>query len=362
MELKIGERSAGRFFMDWAAVVALVVSVAVFGALRGGDFLSAANAVNILRAMSITTIFAIAATIAMAPDGFDMSACTLATFSSYIFASSFLWFGAPLWLSALITVVFTMAMYLINMFLILVCKIPDMLATCADFGGILNALGEKKTAGILAIEGADALEGELSNLNYFYDRGVRLITLTWNHDNEISGSIAGDTGAGLTDFGREVVCSMFKMGIIVDVSHISKRGFWDVYKLAKKYNKPFVASHSNAYSICAHPRNLDDEQIEAIVETGGCIGINFYADFLSEKGEAGVDDILKHMEHMIKLGAERNIGFGTDFDGMSRTPSGVSGVQSMGAVIARMEKRGFSQEFVENISYYNFLNCFRKIL
>ena len=131
MELKIGERSAGRFFMDWAAVVALVVSVAVFGALRGGDFLSAANAVNILRAMSITTIFAIAATIAMAPDGFDMSACTLATFSSYIFASSFLWFGAPLWLSALITVVFTMAMYLINMFLILVCKIPDMLATCA---------------------------------------------------------------------------------------------------------------------------------------------------------------------------------------------------------------------------------------
>ena len=131
MELKIGQRSAGRFFMDWAAVVALVVSVAVFGALRGGDFLSAANAVNILRAMSITTIFAIAATIAMAPDGFDMSACTLATFSSYIFASSFLWFGAPLWLSALITVVFTMAMYLINMFLILVCKIPDMLATCA---------------------------------------------------------------------------------------------------------------------------------------------------------------------------------------------------------------------------------------
>ena len=91
MELKIGQRSAGRFFMDWAAVVALVVSVAVFGALRGGDFLSAANAVNILRAMSITTIFAIAATIAMAPDGFDMSACTLATFSSYIFASSFLW-------------------------------------------------------------------------------------------------------------------------------------------------------------------------------------------------------------------------------------------------------------------------------
>ncbi len=241
-------------------------------------------------------------------------------------------------------------------------KNADMFAACADFGGILKALEEKKTAGILAIEGADALEGELSNLNYFYDRGVRLITLTWNHDNELAGSIAGDSGGGLTEFGREAVCAMFKMGIIVDVSHISKRGFWDVYELAKKYNKPFVASHSNAYSICEHPRNLDDEQIKAIVETGGCIGINFYADFLSEKGEAGVDDILKHMEYMIKLGAERNIGFGTDFDGMSRTPSGVSGVQNMGDVIKRMEKSGFSQEFVKNISYYNFLNCFRKIL
>lgn len=238
----------------------------------------------------------------------------------------------------------------------------DMFAACADFGGILKALEEKKTAGILAIEGADALEGELSNLNYFYDRGVRLITLTWNHDNELSGSIAGDSGGGLTEFGREAVCAMFKMGIIVDVSHISKKGFWDVYELAEKYKKPLIASHSNAYSICAHPRNLDDEQIKAVVETGGCIGINFYADFLSENGEVGVDDILKHMEHMIKLGAGKNIGFGTDFDGMSRTPSGVSGVQSMGDVIKRMEKSGFSQEFVKNISYYNFLNCFRKIL
>lgn len=117
--------------MDWAAVVALVVAIAAFTLLRGGNFFSAANAVNILRSMSITTIFAIAATLTMAPDGFDMSACTLATVSSFVFASLFLWFGLPLWGSVVLTIVLTMVLYLLTMFLILVCRIPDMLATCA---------------------------------------------------------------------------------------------------------------------------------------------------------------------------------------------------------------------------------------
>ena len=124
-------KEAAGFFMDWAAVIALGVAVVVFALLRGGSFLSAANAVNILRSMSITTIFAIAATITMAPDGFDMSACTLATVSSFLFASLFLWFGLPLWMSVVLTVVLTMVLYLLTMFLILVCRVPDMLATCA---------------------------------------------------------------------------------------------------------------------------------------------------------------------------------------------------------------------------------------
>lgn len=117
--------------MDWAAVIALAAAMAVFALLRGGSFLSPANAVNILRSMSITTIFAIGATITMAPGGFDMSACTLATVSSFLFASLFLWFGLPLWLSVVLTVLLTMVLYLLTMFLILLCRVPDMLATCA---------------------------------------------------------------------------------------------------------------------------------------------------------------------------------------------------------------------------------------
>lgn len=131
MNQLLKKKSLGRFLMDWAAVIALVFSVIVFTIMQGRAFFSAANATNILRAMSITTIFAIAATVTMAPDGFDMSACTLASFSAYIFASSFLWFGLPLLVSAIVTILFTMVLYLLTMFLILVCKIPDMLATCS---------------------------------------------------------------------------------------------------------------------------------------------------------------------------------------------------------------------------------------
>ena len=131
MNQLLKKKSAGRFLMDWAAVIELAVSFVIFKVIQGGAFFSAANAINILRAMAITTIFAIAATVTMAPDGFDMSACTLASFSAYVFASTFLWFGLPLWASILATIVFTMVMYLLTMFLILVCKIPDMLATCS---------------------------------------------------------------------------------------------------------------------------------------------------------------------------------------------------------------------------------------
>lgn len=129
-QLRLKKTAVGSL-MDWAAVIALAAAVTVFALLRGGSFLSSVNAVNILRSMSITTIFAIGATITMAPDGFDMSACTLATVSSFLFASLFLWFGLPLWLSVILTIVLTMLLYLLSMLLILVFRVPDMLATCA---------------------------------------------------------------------------------------------------------------------------------------------------------------------------------------------------------------------------------------
>ena len=124
-------KTAARFLLDWAAVIALALCFIAFTLIKGSRFMSFNNMINILRAMSITTVFAIAATVTMAPDGFDMSACTLASCSAYVFVSMYLWYGLPLFACVLITIAVTLVMYQLTMFLILVCKIPDMLATCA---------------------------------------------------------------------------------------------------------------------------------------------------------------------------------------------------------------------------------------
>jgi len=124
-------KKAGHIVLNWAAVIVLVLAVIAFTVITGGKFFSVNNLVNVLTSMSTVTIFAMAATVSMAPDGFDMSAATLGTFSAYVFASMCLWFGFPVWLAIIITVLFAMVMYLLTMFLILVCKVPDMLATCA---------------------------------------------------------------------------------------------------------------------------------------------------------------------------------------------------------------------------------------
>lgn len=125
-----GQKSMGRLLLDWAAVIALALSFAVFS-LFAPSFLNSINMINILRAMSITTVFGIAATVTMSTDGFDMSSCTLATVSAYTFMSMYLWYGMSLWMSILVTVIVTLILYQLTMFLILVCKVPDMLATCA---------------------------------------------------------------------------------------------------------------------------------------------------------------------------------------------------------------------------------------
>lgn len=152
-------KQLGRVVLNWAAVAVLILAAIIFTAIKGKAFFSTANLVNILRAMSILTIFAMAATVSMAPDGFDMSAATLGTFCAYVFASMCLWQGLPWWLSMIITILFAMVMYQLNMFLILVCAVPDMLATCA-LQFVHQGLG-------LAYSGGGAISGGLSAPKWF---------------------------------------------------------------------------------------------------------------------------------------------------------------------------------------------------
>ncbi len=222
---------------------------------------------------------------------------------------------------------------------------------CVNIPDILNAVNSKKIAALLSIEGGEALNGNLENLKAFYRRGVRLITLTWNYDNEISGSIADTNTKGLSRFGKQLVANMNEIGMVTDVSHISEQGFWDVLEVT---HKPIIATHSNVFSLKSHKRNLKDEQIKAIITNNGCIGINLYSEFLSDT-ECSLTDIIRHIEYILSLGGENNIGFGSDFDGMDSMPKEISGIQDIHKIPDELIRLGYSNELIEKITYKNFL-------
>ncbi len=144
------------------------------------------------------------------------------------------------------------------------------------FADIIRNKEQGRHSAVLSLEGGEALEGELSALEIYHRLGVRAITLTWNHRNALAdGAAENVTGGGLTRFGRDVLREMEQLNMLVDVSHLSDAGFWDVERLAQK---PFIASHSNARAVCPHARNLTDDMLRALAAKGGVAGLNFYPD------------------------------------------------------------------------------------
>lgn len=229
---------------------------------------------------------------------------------------------------------------------------------CTTVEDILAALKKRKVAAILSIEGAEGLEGDIAALWMFYQLGVRMITLTWNYANELADGIMEPRGGGLTEFGIACVKEMNRLGIAIDVSHLSESGFWDVARISQD---PFVASHSNAKALCAHPRNLSDDQIKALISCGGCIGINFYPEFLTENKKCTIEDIFSHIAYFFQLGGEMHVGFGSDFDGVSALPHNFCGVQNTKDILKGLAVRGYTETEIENISYQNFLRTLRRI-
>ncbi len=237
-------------------------------------------------------------------------------------------------------------------------KAKDGVCHCLNLNDIKSTLNDGHIAALLSIEGGEALEGQIDNLDYFYKRGVRAMTLTWNYTNEISGGIGETDGIGLTDFGKMVVSKMNTLGMLVDVSHISEQGFWDVIEITQK---PISATHSNARNICGHPRNLNDEQIRAIIKNGGCIGVNMYSEFINGE-KCRIKNVLEHIEHILALGGENNIGLGSDFDGMSQLPEEISGVQDIYKLFEEMQRCGYTDSLIKKIASGNFLSLCKKIL
>lgn len=210
---------------------------------------------------------------------------------------------------------------------------------------------QNKSGLLLGLEGGEALT-DTKILQSFYALGLRLVGLTWNQRNLLADGVGErQTGGGLTNLGREMVQEMNGLGIIVDVSHLSEKSFWDVVEVS---NKPFVASHSNVFSLVPTPRNLKDEQIEEIARSKGLLGMNFCPAFLTEHKEATITDILRHIDYIIERWGPDCLGLGSDFDGIDATPQGLESVASMGNLIEALHKQ-YASSVVEKIAGGNWM-------
>lgn len=203
---------------------------------------------------------------------------------------------------------------------------------------------------MLSIEGGEAFEGDTENVRRFAELGVRMTALMWNNENGIGHSAVSGFKEGLTPFGKRLTRALRQERIAVDISHLNIRGSEEVMDS----DIPVLASHSCAYALCPHPRNLSDEQLRTLFHNKGFVGINFFAKFLKEDGEADLNTVVDHMVHMCNLGGEDNIGLGSDFDGITLYPKGLRNTGDIPKLIETMVRRGFSQELCEKIAGLNF--------
>ncbi len=253
------------------------------------------------------------------------------------------------------------ALQLINSFDQEVKKNHSSISLARNFSQLQEIKNSGKIAAILSIEGGEVLEGELGILNILYQLGVRLLTLTWNQRNQIADGIEeARTGSGLTNFGLQVIKEMNRLGMIIDVSHLSEKGFWEVVEQSQA---PIVASHSNCYSLCSHPRNLKDEQLKAIADKRGVIGVTFVPRFLTEKkGKVTIEEIIKHIDYLVeKIGIDY-VGLGSDFDGTKKLPVGLEGVEKYPYLTLELLKRGYRKEDINKILGDNLLRIFKEVV
>lgn len=232
----------------------------------------------------------------------------------------------------------------------------DILALCRTAGEIETAWKQGKQVAFLSVEGAELLDCDLQKLELAYQLGVRAVNLTWNYENALSGSNDQSPEKGLTAQGRAFVEKMQALGMLVDVSHLSDPGFWDVMEVAKK---PIFASHSNSRAVCSHPRNLTDGQFTAIIENHGVAGLNMCDLFLGP--DPDLDTAVAHIEHWLSLGGEKNISLGGDWDGITHPPRGVSGIQDLDRLVERLLAYNYSEDLIEDLLCNNLMRVVSEV-
>lgn len=288
-----------------------------------------------------------------------------------------------------------------------VARHQDKIEICGTAGEAEKIINSGRIAAFIGIENGVAIADDMASLQHFYDRGVRYMTLTHTSSSDwcISSADTAPKFNGLTDFGRNVVRKMNEIGMIVDISHAAPSVVSEVLKIT---TKPIIASHSCAYSLCRHNRNLTDDQIRAIAKNGGVIGINFFDGYLSDRwnqvsdsiqaahkreidsveaiykddygkrhqalagfyeekakklGEVdvNVDTVVNHIDHIIKLVGPDYVGLGSDFDGVFALPNGLKDCSMMPNITKELVRRGYSDNDIKKILGGNFMRVFAQV-
>jgi membrane dipeptidase len=237
---------------------------------------------------------------------------------------------------------------------------------CRSVSDIRMALAEGQIAAIFHIEGAEAIDVELKALDVLHKAGLRSLGIVWSRDNLFGRGVpfrfpcTPDTGPGLTEPGKALVRRCNELKILVDVSHLNEKGFWDV---ARHSSAPIVATHSNAHALSASSRNLTDEQIRIIGKSGGMIGLNFANGFLRADGrwqsENGLDTMMRHLDHMMKLAGEDHVGLGSDFDG-ARIPSQIGDASGLPRLVEAMKAHGYGEELAKKLCAENWMKVLER--
>jgi membrane dipeptidase len=238
-----------------------------------------------------------------------------------------------------------------------ICRSADDIRHCIETGVL---------AAVLHIEGAEAIDPEFETLDVLHQAGLRSLGPVWSRPNAFGHGVpfrlpsSPDTGPGLTDLGKDLIRACNRLNILIDLSHLNERGFWDVAELS---DAPLVATHSNAHALSPHSRNLTDQQLKAIGETGGMVGVNFAVSFLRPDGrqdrDTPVELIIDHVEHMLAQVGEDGVGFGSDFDG-AMIPKRLGNAAGLQALVEVMRTRGYGQPLIEKLCFRNWLRVLER--
>ncbi|HUD88417.1 MAG TPA: dipeptidase [Xanthobacteraceae bacterium] len=232
---------------------------------------------------------------------------------------------------------------------------------CRNVGDIESCLAGDALAAVLHIEGAEAIDADFALLDVLYAAGLRSLGPVWSRPNAFGHGVpfrcpsSPDTGPGLTDLGKALIGACNRLRILIDLSHLNERGFWDVAELS---TAPLVATHSNAHALCPHSRNLTDRQLAAIRQSGGMVGVNFATAFLRPDGhhdkDTPLDLIVRHIGHLLQHMGEDSVGLGSDFDG-AVIPAALGDAAGLQNLVQALRQRGFGTPLIEKLCFRNWL-------